>query len=382
MAVDLSVFGKSKTIADFQREEEAFNLNKRMQQAQILKAQQLDIDAMGEQAFYKAAQGLELTPQERAAAAVVDAKSGGIMYDPVTGQATQKPRISDKISIGGNDGLDGMFPTQGGGRTAPPMAPNGQNPYVGAGNPATTQGYGDIIPSISEADLDGGIPSAPKMPVGVGKVPIKNQFDISYEQSMRAAAGNPKLQQTLTEKYYKDKGDFTEGQALSAGYADRMILDQQTFTDPTISEKANRLDQKLLYELPEWLGRNYLISDEKQAYEQAKGDYGAAQLRKESGATIAPSETAALNINDFPSAGDSQETLDRKAATRNAKISAMQRGAGAAYTPPDIQEYAPSKKMLDIPMTAVNLLRKNPQTANQFDAKYGKGASKTVLGGK
>lgn len=101
MAVDLSVFGRLRGKAAFDREAQEFDMRKQLAQAELKKAQRLDIDSMGEMAFFKAAQGLELTPQEIAAAQVVDAKSGGLSYNPVTGEMIQKPRLSDKIGIGG-----------------------------------------------------------------------------------------------------------------------------------------------------------------------------------------------------------------------------------------------------------------------------------------
>lgn len=99
MASDLSVFGRLKSRADFDREAQEFELRRRLGEAEVRKASYLDADILGEQAFLKAAQGIELTPQEMAAARLVDAKSGGISLNPVTGEIVQKPRISEKIGL-------------------------------------------------------------------------------------------------------------------------------------------------------------------------------------------------------------------------------------------------------------------------------------------
>jgi len=126
MAVDLSVFGKLKTKADFDREAEAWALAKAEKQSGLLSSRVAreaemrknmypDVDKLGEVAFFKAAQGMELTPQERAAAMYVDAKSGGIMFNPATGDVTQKPRISDKIGIGGFQNQPPRQPVSGAG---------------------------------------------------------------------------------------------------------------------------------------------------------------------------------------------------------------------------------------------------------------------------
>lgn len=175
MAVDLSVFGRIKTKQDFDREREAFDLQRQMGQAQVRKAMQFDVDALGERAFMKAAMGEELTPQERAAAAVVDAKSGGVVFNPVTGQMTQKPRMSEKINLG-----EVNSPTLNN-----PMQPN---PYGGMGNPAISQGYGDIVPSISESDLGMPTPTSPiPMPQmgGAANLNPVNQRDL-FKQNVEA----------------------------------------------------------------------------------------------------------------------------------------------------------------------------------------------------
>lgn len=96
--------GGTNSIGDFQRLQQEFELKKQLAQAEIAKSQQLDVDKLGEVAFMKAAMGQELSPQELAAAKFVDAKSGGLSLNPVTGEFYQKPRISDKI------GLQGMTP--------------------------------------------------------------------------------------------------------------------------------------------------------------------------------------------------------------------------------------------------------------------------------
>lgn len=137
--------GGINSIGDYQRLQQEFELKKQLAQAEIAKSQQLDVDKLGERAFMKAAMGEPLTPQELAAARLMDAKSGGVSFNPVTGEMLQKPRISDKINIGGD--LENIFPTQNSGRTLPPFAPTGM------GNPAINQGYDSIIPTISESDL-------------------------------------------------------------------------------------------------------------------------------------------------------------------------------------------------------------------------------------
>lgn len=117
MAVDLSVFGKLKTKQDFDREAQAWELDRAMKQAQLNKLAappEIDVDKLGEQAFMKAAMGAELTPQEQAAARFLDAKSGGVMIDPYSGNIVQKPRLSDRIGIGSVQNPQERIAQQGG----------------------------------------------------------------------------------------------------------------------------------------------------------------------------------------------------------------------------------------------------------------------------
>lgn len=314
---DLSVFGKIKTKQDFDRERAAFELQKQLGQAQIKKAQQLDVDAIGEQAFMKAAMGQELSPQERAAAQVLDAKSGGVSFNPVTGEMMQKPRLSDKINIGGGDNLDKLFPAPTGGRTAPPMAPNGQNPYAGMGNPAIGQNYGDIIPAIDESMMG---------------EPQKNEYDLAYESAMKQAVGNPKLQQSLTTEYLKGKTEYNVDQAKNAGFAQRIeqslpLIEQNT-------QAGMSLGNKIAAGFPVF--GNKMVPPEYQQFDQAKRDIINAILRRESGAVISPQEFENATIQYFPQYGDSEAVIAQKKKNLETALSGIQRGAGAAY-----RSYAP-----------------------------------------
>ncbi len=314
------------SIGDFQRAQDEFEMKKLLAQAELKKAQYVDADKLGEQAFMKAAMGQPLTPQEQAAARLMDAKSGGIMFNPVTGSLQQKPRISDKIGLDG-DNIDGQFPTQGGGRSAPPMPPTGQNPYAGAGNPAINQGYGDIIPTISENDLGGGT-----------QPPQENQWDVEFRKQMEAAQGNPKLQQSLLEAYSKSKLEMNESQAKQASYADRYALAEKDLTDPNKIKAYNNPVQRGLAAITPFSDTfgNYLNSDEYKSYSQAIGNATTAKLRQESGAVISPTEFNTDAKILYPQVGDSPEILAQKEANRKAVLNSLARGAGPAYQPPVI----------------------------------------------
>lgn len=91
MAVDLSVFSRLKTKADFDRENEAWQLEKQAKQAQLRKQDEFDLDKMGEQVLLKAAMGGGLTPEEEAIGRAYDAKRNESYVDPVSGNLINKP---------------------------------------------------------------------------------------------------------------------------------------------------------------------------------------------------------------------------------------------------------------------------------------------------
>jgi hypothetical protein len=189
---DLSVFNKFKTLADYQNAEEDRGLSQLSAALQLRKAMEVDVDKLGERAFMKAAQGIELTPQERAAAQVLDAKSGGIQFNPVTGSLMQKPRISDKI------GLDGM-PT-GGGMAMPTGAPS-------AGVVGTTA---DQIAPLFQGTMPAGgdTGTLPPVPPYDGTTPVPQPTSIVDKRMndlLAQAANNPKLQQSIKDSFAKTR---------------------------------------------------------------------------------------------------------------------------------------------------------------------------------
>lgn len=281
MAVDLSVFEKIRMKKDYDRAEEEFQLKKKLSQAEIFKAQQLDVDKLGEIGFMKAAQGLELTPQERAAAQYVDAKSGGISWNPVSGEMIQKPRISDKIGLGGM-----------GQQQAQPSASYDQN----------------IMNPASES---------------------KNPYERLYEDAMGKAKGNPRLQQNITDAYLKNQIELTEGQANAGLFADRMKQAETTLESPETMESGMSLKNRIAGSVP--VVGNYLVGSEYQKLDQAERDFINAVLRRESGAVISPGEFANAQKQYFPQPGDKPEVLKQKQINRQNAINGIERAAGRAY---------------------------------------------------
>jgi hypothetical protein len=74
--------------------------------------------------------------------------------------------------------------------------------------------------------------------------------------------------------------------------------------------------------------RPFLSSESQNNYEQARENFITAVLRKESGASISPSEFAREERKYFPQVGDSDSTIKQKQEARKLAISAMRQVAG------------------------------------------------------
>lgn len=115
---------------------------------------------------------------------------------------------------------------------------------------------------------------------------------------------------------------LTEGQSKDVGYATRMadavpIIDQ-------MGEKLLSFGENVGGRVP--LVGNYLKSAEYQQAEQAAGQWRQAFLRKDSGATITPQETADTNQLYIPQPGDKPELLRQKAKARRTATLAVKIG--------------------------------------------------------
>jgi hypothetical protein len=74
--------------------------------------------------------------------------------------------------------------------------------------------------------------------------------------------------------------------------------------------------------------RPFLSSESQNNYEQARENFITAVLRKESGASISPTEFAREERKYFPQVGDSDSTIKQKQEARRLAISAMRQVAG------------------------------------------------------
>lgn len=130
-------------------------------------------------------------------------------------------------------------------------------------------------------------------------------------------------------------GKFNEGQGKAAGFTDRMLQSEGILSGVNgqggVQGQGTSAVQTGLSAIP-GVG-NYLTSADRQKYEQAKRDFINAQLRRESGAAISPTEFDSANKQYFPTPGDSAEVIQQKAANRRAAVEAMGREGGPSYKP-------------------------------------------------
>lgn len=109
----------------------------------------------------------------------------------------------------------------------------------------------------------------------------------------------------------------TTTQAAANGYADRLGE-----SDLVISNLGGKFTDRFDYggSLP-----NFLQSEDRQLYEQAKRNFVTAILRRESGAAISPTEFSTAEKQYFPQAGDKPDVVTQKEASRNTAINNLYR---------------------------------------------------------
>jgi len=145
----------------------------------------------------------------------------------------------------------------------------------------------------------------------------------------------------------KKKNPFTEGQTRDAGFAYRMekalkrieelessgfdpVNFKDVFVDYLGGTGFDESGQPVEGGFRQWAER-MALSTKYKLYERAKIDFASAQLRKETGAVIAPSEMVWVDKTYFPKWNDPEEIRGDYTQTRRAAAGAMRVGAGKAY---------------------------------------------------
>lgn len=310
-------FAGLRTFADYQQLQEEHDLKRQALLAQVAKTNEFDIDKVGQQAFIKASNGMTLSPTESAALQYIDNKTQTATFNPVTGAAEQRPSLLQRAGI------------------ALPQAQQAKNMQVGpsfaqAMRAPAQGGGGDFL-----ADL---APQVAALPTVEGAAPVNeqggNQWDVEYQKQLALVGNNPKARQELMTTYAKKKFDMNDQESKDATFADRMSAANpmiEKYTPAALDNSNVRLDRNL----PDFIA-NRVVSDDYQSFNQAQRDFINAQLRKESGAAIAPSEFQNAAKQYFPQVGDSEQVLAQKKVNRDNAVSGMTRAAGPAYKPPVI----------------------------------------------
>lgn len=146
MAVDLGVFERQKTIVDQQQLQDAFELKKALAGAELqkaLKPEAFDISKVGQMAFIKASQGMQLEPTEKAALQYLDNKEQTTTFNPATGAVEQRPSLLQRAGLN-------LSPQQPARPMQAPAAPSMSSPFRQAmASPAVNAGGGDFLAEVA-----------------------------------------------------------------------------------------------------------------------------------------------------------------------------------------------------------------------------------------
>lgn len=242
------------------------------------------------------------------------------------------------------------IPTYGGAPTA-----------VGGAEKLTYQDLGNVVVALNASGKEVGRMakgSAPSGPTSLQAIETENGFATfnpkTGQISPLLAGGQPVKG--------KGAGNLTEGQGSSVAYGMRMAqadailkpLENSGLTDtgfirsgvsgtlgatPLIGEALARGSDNIFNTLPTVLGG---LNENQQKTIQARVNFITAVLRKESGASISPTEFATAEKNYFPAPGDSEKVVKQKQQAREMSIEAMkiQAGPGAKFIKPQEDQWS------------------------------------------
>lgn len=166
---------------------------------------------------------------------------------------------------------------------------------------------------------------------------LKNQFQHQQESEQLRAQMGIAREKIAAEKEKSNKPpELKDWQVQSATYGRRLAQAENVFNDlenqgydrSSFGEGAKDVGSKLL----NFVGAGYLTPENLKRQQQAERNFVTATLRKESGASISPTEFETAEKQYFARSGDSPEVLAQKRANRQQVIEGMKLGAGPAWS--------------------------------------------------
>ena len=336
-------------------------------QRRQLEAKQLDVGGLAEQAIYKAAQGIPLSPQEDAAIKAESVLKGQQTYvDPYTQQVITQPALADRAA-----GLLGRLTTPESvqyGVAAPiPQVEQGapidritgqpvslpdrlgDTGYGQGTNPALTMPYDQIRPKLGYdgQQLDDAaqyeMTQEPNLKV-TGQLAGTNRGNLMEAESKQRVAETQAVEDVKAKVRSADLMNYDQGQLAAASFANRMkktseIMDGLEFgSDQARTGVAGNVAQAISvipsFGLTDELGRvivNRAATPEQKKYLNAADNWIRANLRKESGAAIAPDEMQSEYETYFPIAGDTPDIAQQKRALRKETEDGMIAQSAGSY---------------------------------------------------
>lgn len=240
-----------------------------------------------------------------------------VRTNPITGKVetiatgTEKPKALKEVDIGSHIVM--LDPQTGVevGRIPKGRAPEGP---VALQHVETEQGIATFNPRTGQLTpiMQGGKPIMGK---GAGNLTESQGNATTF--GMRMAEANKTLT-SLENAGLKDTGMLRSGISGTVGAV------------PLIGESMSKGVDNVFNVLPSIMGG---LNEAQQSTLQARVNFITAVLRKESGASISPSEFATAEKNYFPAPGDSEKIIAQKQKAREMAIKGMklQAGPGAKY---------------------------------------------------
>jgi hypothetical protein len=133
-----------------------------------------------------------------------------------------------------------------------------------------------------------------------------------FELEQKRYALQERIAYAEMQRKVEETKPLTSAQAQALGYGERTLA-----ASVVIDEVGNQFTGVGSKITGSSLFPNVLKSDDRQRFEQAQRNFINAVLRRESGASIAPTEFESANMQYFPMPGDSQPVLLQKKRNRD-----------------------------------------------------------------